>query len=350
MRNRRTAAFALVAIATWACSPDEYPTESRFEPPPEEIELPDGELFFYTPPAGVTVTSVSVPGQFNDWNPNAPSAQMIELADGRWVAGIELEPGSYEYKYHFNGSSWAGNMCNDGTWGDPDNGGQVDPNLTACNGETAVRLVGPPAPAGHTFLYIPRNKDVQVVTVAGNFQPGEGWNNQSDTLTNIWEITVDLEPGTYEYKYVFNDEDWAQHMCEETQWGDPTNETDSLAVDPDNSVCVDGGNGVITIDEAGPHTFRYIVPAGADSIAQIHLAGAFQDWNPNDPNFLFQETFQRNYELPAGSYEYKFIFDGDWGNNMCTDTEEYGDPTTGLVDANNTDGCADGGNALLVIE
>jgi len=35
---------------------------------------------------------------------------------------------------------------------------------------------------------------------------------------------------------------------------------------------------------------------------------------------------------------------------MCTDTEEHGDPTTGRVDSNNTDGCADGGNALVVVE
>ena len=80
MWNRKHAAvIALVALGTWACSPEDYPTGARFEPPPEEIELPDGELFFYIPPAGVTVTSVSVPGEFNEWNPSAPAAQIQGL-------------------------------------------------------------------------------------------------------------------------------------------------------------------------------------------------------------------------------------------------------------------------------
>lgn len=344
--RKRTAAFALAALATWACTPEDYPTESRFDPPPEEIDLPDGELFFYTPPAGVTVTAVSVPGEFNGWNPNDPAAQMEELPDGRWVAGIELAAGNYQYKYHFNGTTWAGNMCNDATWGDPANGGRVDPNLTTCNGENAVRTVGTP---GYTFLYLPRaDRDVEVVTVAGSFQ---GWNNQTDTLFNIYELTVNLDPGTYQYKYVFNDGGWAGDMCDEANWGHPDYNNQ---VDPDNGQCANGGanqDAEIVIEEAGPHTFRYIVPASADTIAEIHLAGSFQGWNPNDDNYLFTETYQRTYDLDEGTWEYKFIFDGNWAGNMCTDTGNYGNPTTGLVDANNTDGCVAGGeNALLVID
>ena len=353
--HKRNAAFALIALTSWACSPDEYPSEPRFEAPPEEVELPDGELFFYTPPAGVTVTSVSVPGEFNGWNPGDADAQMTELPDGRWVAGIELAAGTYQYKFHFNhdasgaGGDWAGNMCNDATWGDPDNSNQVDPDLDSCHdGGNAIRTIGTP---GHTFLYIPRNKDVEVVTVAGTFQPAGGqWNNTTDTLTNIWEFTVDLQPGTYQYKYQFNETNgWAGNMCDEGTWGNPEF---GNAVDPDNDNC-NGENAVITIDEAGPHTFRYIVPEGEerpDTISQITIAGEFQS-SPWTPGVLFfTETFQRRYDLAPATYEYKFIFDGDWGNNMCTDTEEYGDPTTGLVDSNNTDGCADGGNALLVVE
>lgn len=337
--RKRNAAFALIALASWGCSPDEYPSEPRFEAPPEEVELPDGELFYFTPPAGVTVTSVSVPGEFNNWTPG--THQMIELPDGRWVAGIELEPGTYQYKYHFNGTTWAGNMCNDGTWGDPDNSNQVDPDLDSCNGENAVRTVGTP---GHTFLYIvPEGADVDVVTAAGTFQPaGAQWNNQSDTLTNIWTITVDLAPGTYQYKYHFNGSTWAQNMCDEGDWGNPSF---GNAVDPDNDNCVSGGQDAeITIDEAGPHTFRYIVPAGVTDITRVQLVGSMQGWNPSDDTYEMTETFQRRYDLAPGTYEYKFIFDGNWAGNMCTTG-----PDGGKVDANGSGEC-NGENAVIVVE
>ena len=342
--RKRTAALALLAFAVAACEPEDYPTSSRFDPPPEEVELPDGELFYYTPPAGVTITSVSIPGEFNGWNPSDPAAQMIELPDGRWVGGIELEEGTYQYKYHFNGANWAGNMCNDPTYGDPDNGFQVDPNLTSCNGENAVRIIGTP---GHTFLYIPTIKDVQVVTVAGTFQPAGGqWNNQTDTLDNIWEYTVDLEAGTYQYKYQFNETNgWAGNMCDEANWGNPEF---GNAVDPDNDNC-QGEHASITIEEDGPHTVRYIVPAGQDSSSQITIAGEFQDapWTPGVD--FFTETFQRTYALAPGTYEYKFIFDGDWGNNMCEDTE-YGDPDNSFINDANNGECVEGGNGLLTID
>ena len=42
------------------------------------ITVSEGEdvTFTYTPPAGVTIDSISVPGQFNDWNPDAPGFAM----------------------------------------------------------------------------------------------------------------------------------------------------------------------------------------------------------------------------------------------------------------------------------
>lgn len=339
MRNRNhSAAIALLALASWACSPDAYPTESRFEPPPEEITLPDGELFFYIPPAGVTVTSVAVPGEFNGWDPTAASAQMTELADGRWVVGLDLAEGEYQFKYHFNGTTWAGNMCNDATWGDPDNDNKVDPDIVECNGENGIRRVGPP---GHNFKYIvPAGVDVEVVTVAGSFQ---GWNNQTDTLVNIYELTVNLPAGTHQYKYVFNTGGWAGNMCDEGTWGHPDY---GNAVDPDNDNCVSGGQDAELTTSGGMHTFRYIVPAGTDSIAQIHVAGSFQGWDPNSAAHVMQETYQRRYDLPDGTYEYKFIFDGNWAGNMCAEATWA---NGGMVDANGSGTC-NGENAVLVMD
>jgi hypothetical protein len=131
-------------------------------------------------------------------------------------------------------------------------------------------------------------------------------------------------------------------MCDEASWGHPDY---GNAADPDNDNC-DGENATITIAEAGPHTFRYIVPAGADSVASISVAGSFQDpaWTP-DVDFM-AETFQRRYDLDPGTYQYKFIFDGNWAGNMCAEATWAGG---GAVDANGSGTC-DGENALLTVD
>jgi hypothetical protein len=466
--HKHTAAFALIAVTTWACEPEDYPTSPRFEPPPEEVELPqgelffytppaglqvtgvnvpgefngwdpngpnaiemeqlpdgrwvagieldpgtyqykyyiftaahpegewagnmcndpvygnptfggkvdsalvacdpggngirtiidlpDGELFFYTPPAGVTITSVSVPGEFNGWNPGDPAAQMTELGDGRWVAGIPMAAGTYEYKYHFNhdetgaGGDWAGNMCDDATFGDPTNGNDVDPDLDSCaEGGNAIRTVESSL-TGHTFLYmVPAGVDVEVVTVTGSFQDPQ-WQPDADTMTNIWEYTVDLAPGTYQYKYVFNTASgWAGNMCDEPTWGHPDF---GNAADPDNDNCVSGGQDAeITITEAGPHTFRYIVPAGVDSIGSISVAGSFQQPTAWQPHVDFMsETFQRRFDIAPGTYQYKFRFDGNWAGDMCNETT-YGHPANDNDVDWNGEGCVEGGqDAEIVIE
>ena len=173
--------------------------------------------------------------------------------------------------------------------------------------------------------------------------PGISPTQLASVVSNIWTYTVDLAAGTYQYKYQFNTADgWAGNMCDEGTWGNPDY---GNAVDPDNDNC-EGDNAVITIDEAGPHTFRYIVPAGVDPITQITVAGEFQDpqWTPGVD--FFAETFERTYELAAGSYEYKFIFDGNWAGNMCAEgTWAEG----GVADANGSGTC-NGENAVLTID
>ena len=355
--RKRNAALALIALASWACSPDGYPSEPRFDAPPDVVELPDGELFFYTPPAGVSVSSVSVPGEFNGWNPGDPAAQMIELPDGRWVAGIDLEPGTYQYKYHFNGTDWAGNMCNDGTWGDPDNGNQVDPDLDECHeGGNAIRTVG--VPGMFTFHYVvPTGVDVTSVNLAGNLvEPN--WTPAETPMQAVWSFTVDLEPGSYMYKYVFNGDGWVGNMCNDATWGDATAGGD---VDPDIDECnaADNNNGVLEIDEAGPYTFRYVVPANVDpaTIESIGVAGNFHtpNWDPSAG--LMTETYTVTLDLGGlapGEYLYKYVFNGDqWADHMCNSTL-WGHPAFENRIDPDAEECVDdgfgGANAVLTID
>ena len=49
-------------------------------------------------------SSVSVAGNFNEWNPE--KGKMKKTNDGYWSFSVTLPAGDYEYKYVYDGSSW----------------------------------------------------------------------------------------------------------------------------------------------------------------------------------------------------------------------------------------------------
>ena len=234
-----TLAAAVALLVVSACTPDEYPTEPRFEVIPEPIE--PGHLFVYNLRDDVEVNSVNLAGSLQDpaWDPAATPM------DRTWMVTVDLPAGTHEYKYVFNGDQWAGNMCDEGTWGHPENGNMVDPNGTGCvdGGENATITV---ETAGtHTFLYtVPEEApEINTVSVAGSFQ---GWDPAATPMDETFALWVDLEPGSYEYKFVFNGDQWAGNMCNDTNWGDPDND---FMVDTNGQGCVDGGeNALLTLD------------------------------------------------------------------------------------------------------
>ena len=118
---RPLAVVALLAVVVVAACGDDDPAE------PAANE----HTFEYVPSAGTpAITSIVVRGTFNDWAGNAMA--MTEQSDGTWEVTREFEPGTYFYKYVFNGEEWASDMCNDATWGNPANDNRVDPNVTVC--------------------------------------------------------------------------------------------------------------------------------------------------------------------------------------------------------------------------
>ncbi len=67
------------------------------------FELPKGEW-----PEGIEVESVSLAGEFNDWDPS--TAPMKRGKGGVFRIMFELEPGrAYQFRYLVNGEHW----CND---------------------------------------------------------------------------------------------------------------------------------------------------------------------------------------------------------------------------------------------
>lgn len=100
-------------------------------------------MFTYAPPAGApAVTTVSVRGTFNAWGPSPLARQ----SDGTFRGAIELEDGTYEYKFFINGA-WPADMCHDPTLGHADREYWIDPDAEGCvpdgfGGRNAVVTIG----------------------------------------------------------------------------------------------------------------------------------------------------------------------------------------------------------------
>ena len=294
------AAVGLAALA--GCTADDYPTSPRNpgQGPIEPIEV----TFTYDVPTGVTApTSIDVRGTFNDWTQTA-GWEMTETSPGHWELTVELMPDTYEYKYVFNGDGWSSDMCNDATWGDPADGNKVWPGVTNClPGGNAVLVVGgaPPEPVDITLQYLlPTGVTAPTsIDVRGNFND---WTQtagyeMTEVSSGVWEVTIQLMPVTYEYKYVFNGDGWASDMCNDATWGDPNN---GFKVDPAVGQCLGGGNGVLEVDENGrvgapnPVTtmFVYVPPAGL-TVTSVSVAGEMNGWD---------QSADAMVEAPDGSW------------------------------------------------
>ncbi|MEE8572970.1 MAG: glycogen-binding domain-containing protein, partial [Gemmatimonadota bacterium] len=109
MKHRGIAGVALVvAVALLAAGPAR-----------SAVSKVDGgiEFTFDHPNAG----SVSLAGEFNNWNANADPLTQGE--DGVWRVVVDLGPGDHEYKFVVNGSEWIADPENPRVLGDYGNSG-----------------------------------------------------------------------------------------------------------------------------------------------------------------------------------------------------------------------------------
>lgn len=81
--------------------------------------------------------------------------------------------------------------------------------------KTAVRQPDSPVKPGVyffdgmvTFVYVPADPSVKKVAITGDFN---GWNPAGIALhatSGIFTVSLKLEPGIYQYKYILNETNW----------------------------------------------------------------------------------------------------------------------------------------------
>jgi 1,4-alpha-glucan branching enzyme len=134
----------------------------------------------------------------------------------------------------------------------------------------------------------------------------------------IWEITLPLPPGRYQYKFVIDQVDWQE---------DPGNpETTDAGYGGQNSILVVPADVSYTYDEAyvtrllgtgsririlREHTFTLEGYADAD---KVFASGSFADWDPVAHQMILDADgiWRVTVELPEGQHLYKFVVDGEW--------------------------------------
>jgi 1,4-alpha-glucan branching enzyme len=164
-----------------------------------------GVVFRYADP---TARSVSVAGEFNNWNINANPMQRD--ATGVWTAVIPIPPGTHGYKFVVNGSEWKMDPANPQTKivGDVENSALV---VGAVAPAVAAPAVATPtvAPAGEGVVFRYTDPNARSVSVAGEFNR---WNTMANPMSKDawgnWTVAIPLPPGRYQYKFVVNGSDW----------------------------------------------------------------------------------------------------------------------------------------------
>lgn len=147
-----------------------------------------------------TADAVYAAGNMTNWG-DGKKLMNYQEKTGFWTLEMELDPGDYEYKFVVDGS-WVT---------DPRNEEEKSGNSAFSIAMTDDDVKSPVINANNTtvsFYY--DNKTASTVSLAGTMN---GWDKEKNPMeyneeTGFWSISLKLEPGEYEYKFVVDGNDW----------------------------------------------------------------------------------------------------------------------------------------------
>lgn len=198
----------------------------------------------------------------------------------------------------------------------------------------------PPQETNDGVLFRYKAPAARQVNVAGEFNNWVGTQDTGRIDPNIdpmrdpdgdgiWEITLPLPPGRYQYKYLVDQVDWQE---------DPGNpETTDDGFGGKNSILVVNSNVEYAYDEAyisfsqgtsarlniqRDHEFFL---EGHETAKEVYVTGSFADWNPEAERMSKDAggVWRATVRLTDGKHLYKFVVDGNWiadpGNPVSED-------------------------------
>lgn len=278
--------------------------------------------------ATVSDDGVHIAGSFQGWDPAA--TPLTDLGNGVYGITLAIEVGEHEFKF-INGNDWpfeevVPDACRANLSGNTNrrivvDGADTDVEYAVCFESCAA--CGDYAVLFRVDMSLEEEVAPQGVHVAGEFQ---GWNPGANRLfdededgiyTALYTFNPSvLDEGNIVFKYI-NGNDWPfpnENVSDE---------------------CGTGGNRVVTLTEAntvlpafcfgqcGPCVAPVSVALRVDMSNEevgpngVHVAGAFQGWNPGGTPMTEVEDgiYEVVLDLSPGSYEFKFINGNDWGQD-----------------------------------
>lgn len=284
------------------------------------VETKSGVRFVYKGKA----EKVYVAGTFNNWlNASEGKVETIdpqyvmqdEDKDGVWEVVIKLSPGSYQYKFVVDDdTNWIIDPENPEKFTDPDGNENSVVEVKKGVGKIIKKTEGGPVETDKGIKFVYKGK-ADAVYLAGDFFGDKTWDRSKklmkQTKPDIWELTVPVQSGRYEYKFVV-DNTWIE---------DPENpETITNEFGGKNSVLEVTGRIKAIKQELKRATEPVKTPQGikftysAPNASSVYLAGGFNNWSTSadimkkDAKGIWTIT----KKLSSGKYQYKFVVDGTW--------------------------------------
>lgn len=191
------------------------------------------ENTIFVDPDGYVVIRINAPGakhvfiagSFNNWNDKDTECYYVDA--GWWEAVLELTPGIYEYKFIIDGN-WtvdpnAFAYTDDGFGGKnavlevAKEGGKLivraPQNATKSEGvkeektqeqvTTTERVKPGLSIDGNKVVFAVKKENAQEAYLAGSFNSWDPKALKMQLVNGYWVASLILQPGTYEYKYVF---------------------------------------------------------------------------------------------------------------------------------------------------
>jgi 1,4-alpha-glucan branching enzyme len=284
---------------------------------------------------GSGLTNASLNGTFNGWC--GYCAPMSDAnADGIWEITIPLAAGTYEYKFTGNaGSNWEaltpGSSCTVTNSGFTNRALTVSADATLPTVCFASCLACNQAPASYPItLSVDMNgvSGFNTPTVNGSF---DGWCGNCNPMTDanadgIWEVTLNLQAGNYEYKFAYDN--WAGQenltsgsSCTVTNFGFTNRALAVTGANTVSTVCWGSCTACNVLPATYDVTFKVDMSQYGGNYTTPEVNGTFNNWCGNcnamsDANG--DDIWEVTVNLPAGNYEYKFAHDSWTGQENLT--------------------------------
>lgn len=245
------------------------------------------------------IENVAVSGQFNLWSRDAWKMKKIDDNIYELRKKIADFNDNFEWEFKF--------VINNNFWAEPDLetlniSPAIDPSGKYINTYNLKFAHAYVSEKGNAKFTLEGFEDAKKVILAGSFNK---WNEEAFQLKkgeDGWEITLQLIPDVYEYKFIVDGE-WME---------DPVN--------PKKKTNEFGGyNSLIEIQ-----TDVTFVLYGYPEAQQVILAGDFNDWSELDCQMTkIEKGWTYSVRLTGGKYHYKFIVDGVWMTDPYNKVREY---------------------------